>query len=272
MAAWIFQGNPKNFDVDDYVDRYPELVYWRTPRYAKEISIGDRAFIWRAGVDSGVIALGNVVEQPVPGDRVEYPEALGDDLWRIETPDITEIRTGIKLLEKRNSVDEGMIPRELVKENPILSGSTIIRIPQSTVFKIIPEQCAEMERLLGLTTFEYLESDAGVLEGKRKLVYHYKRERSANLRKGKLDEQKQALGHNECEICGEKPGLKYPQEYAERIFEVHHLSPLSKASTPLRTTLTDLAVLCASCHRAVHVSIDVEENFAKLQRIFKSKT
>lgn len=271
MMAWIFQGNPNNFDIDDYIERYPELIYWRTPRYANEISIGDRIFIWRAGPESGVIAIGVVVEQPVPGNEIKYPDALGDDLWRIETPDITETRTGIRLLEKRTSTDEGMVPRNLVKENPILSESTIIRIPQSTIFKLSSEQCAELERMWGLNTFGPFESDRGESEGKRRLVSHFKRERSANLRKRKLDDQKQALGHNECEICGERPGLKYPNEYAERIFEVHHLSPLSEASTPIRTTLIDLAVLCASCHRAVHKSNEVENNFAKLQKIFKSE-
>lgn len=38
--AWIFQGNPKIFDIDDYLARYPELVYWRAPRYQREIAVG----------------------------------------------------------------------------------------------------------------------------------------------------------------------------------------------------------------------------------------
>ena len=60
--AWIFQGNPQKFDVDDYLARYPELIYWRVPRYQSEIVVGDRVFIWRAGSESGVVASGVVVE------------------------------------------------------------------------------------------------------------------------------------------------------------------------------------------------------------------
>lgn len=47
--GWVFQGSPKQFDIDDYLSRYPELIYWRTPRYAADIAIGDRIFVWRAG-------------------------------------------------------------------------------------------------------------------------------------------------------------------------------------------------------------------------------
>ena len=62
--SWIFQASSEKFDIDDYLSRYPELIYWRTPRYAKEIAVGDRTFIWRAGAESGLIAIGTVVESP----------------------------------------------------------------------------------------------------------------------------------------------------------------------------------------------------------------
>lgn len=69
MAAWVFQGNPEKFDLDDYLARYPELIYWRTPRYAKNIAVGDVAFIWRSGVNAGAVAWGEVVEEPTPGNQ-----------------------------------------------------------------------------------------------------------------------------------------------------------------------------------------------------------
>ena len=107
MATWVFQGNPEMFDVDDYVARYPELVYWRTPRYAKQISIGDRAFLWRAGPNAGAIAVGTVVEAPTRASTVLHPEALGSDLWRTVAPDANEPKTGIHLDEVRLSDEDG---------------------------------------------------------------------------------------------------------------------------------------------------------------------
>jgi len=109
--AWIFQGNPKVFDIDDYLARYPELIYWRVSRYRQEISVGDRAFIWRAGADAGAIASGTIVEPPTVALKVKYPEALGDDLWFAERPYAEEPKVGISLDSIRLSAAEGMLPR-----------------------------------------------------------------------------------------------------------------------------------------------------------------
>jgi len=99
--GWVFQGNPKAVDIDDYLSRYPELIYWRTPRYAADIAVGDRTFLWRAGNESGAIAIGVVVEPPTPASRVQHPEALGDDLWIAKRPDPAENKTGIRIEELR---------------------------------------------------------------------------------------------------------------------------------------------------------------------------
>lgn len=110
-----FHGNPEKFDIDDYIARYPELIYWRTPRYQSKISVGDRAVLWRAGLDARAIAIGVVVEAPTPRKAVKYPEALGTDLWRTEEPDPNEQRTGIHLQEIRPTSQEGFLPRAVVK-------------------------------------------------------------------------------------------------------------------------------------------------------------
>lgn len=260
--AWVFQGNPTKFDVDDYVSRYPELIYWRTPRHWKEISVGDRAFVWRSGTDAGAIAVGVVVEAPTSGDQLQHPEALGADLWRIEEPDLSEARTGIRLIEIRLRAEEGMVSREVAKADPDLATATIVSMPIGTVFRLNEVQSAALERLWGLS--ESPTSPQGTVEGDRKLGSHYRRERSSKLRDKKLAEILSVHGKIFCELCRADENGKYPAPFGQRVFEVHHLAPLSQAATPVRTTLTDLAVLCANCHRAVHATPDVEDNFKKL--------
>jgi 5-methylcytosine-specific restriction protein A len=71
-----------------------------------------------------------------------------------------------------------------------------------------------------------------------------------------------------CEICGEVEAERYPLTYSEKIFEVHHKTPLYVAITPVRTTLDDLAVLCANCHRTVHVTKNVDDNYKLLLEHF----
>lgn len=262
--AWVFQGNPTKFDVDDYVTRYPELIYWRTPRHASQIAVGDRAFLWRSGAHAGAIALGVVVEAPTPGTKVKHPEALGTDLWRSEEPDPTEARTGIRLQDIRLTVEEGFLPRGVAKESPELADATIITMPNGTVFPLNPSQTIALERLWGLcgsSSSPFADSES---EGERKLRAHYRRERSTALRDKKLAEVRALHGKYVCALCTADESSKYPGTFGKRIFEVHHLSPLSRAATPVRTTLDDLALLCASCHRAVHATAAVEDNYAAL--------
>lgn len=262
--AWVFQGNPEKFDVDDYVTRYPELIYWRTPRHASQIAVGDRAVIWRSGPDAGVIALGIVVEVPTPRTKVKHPEALGTDLWRAEQPDPAKNNTGIQLQDIRLTLDEGYLPRQVAKSDAELANATIITMPHGTVFPLTRAQTAAIERLWGLSAASALITFDAASEGERRLRAHYRRERSNALRNKKLAEARKLHGKYACALCGTDENFNYPSVFGQRIFEVHHLLPLAKAATPVRTTLDDLAILCANCHRAVHATAEVEANYKSL--------
>ena len=266
--AWVFQGNPKIFGIDDYLARYPELVYWRTPRYADRIAVGDRAFIWRSGDDAGAIAVGTVVELPTPLKDVKHPEALGDDLWRADTPDAEELKTGIHLDEIRLSVAEGAVPRDVVKSSEVLSETILIKMPNGTVFPLSDSESRELERLWGSVAWRP-GSTPTASEGAMRLRAHYRRERSAWLKKQKLKAVAAETGEVHCELCCVRATDTYPEKLGEQIFEVHHRKPLGDAVSPVRTTLDDLAVLCANCHRAVHASDDIEGNFKALEAHFR---
>ncbi|WP_094435284.1 HNH endonuclease [Alicycliphilus denitrificans] len=220
--------------------------------------------MWRSGSDAGAIAIGVVVEVPTPGTAVKHPEALGADLWRTDEPDLDEPRTGIRLQEIRLTSQEGFLPRVVVKADLALSSASIITMPNGTVFPLDATQANAMERLWGLTTSQSLPALPGASEGQRKLMSHYRRERSNTLRLKKLAEVRARHGKCVCALCGIDDSSKYPRQLSERIFEVHHLLPLATAATPVRTTLDDLVVLCASCHRAVHATSAVEDNYAVL--------
>jgi hypothetical protein len=265
--AWIFQGNPQKFDVDDYLARYPELIYWRVPRYQSEIVVGDRVFIWRAGSESGVVASGVVVEAPVGASKVLHPEALGDDLWFAEKPADDEPKVGIALDTVRLSATEGMLPRAVVKDDPLLQHGTIIRMANATVFRLDDAERRRMEELWGSArAIEPEESEPSATEGKLQLRAHRRRERSRFLIRKKLEEFRRLHGSLHCEVCALPELGRYPSALAASVFEVHHTSPLASAVTPRRTTLADLAVLCANCHRAVHATSEVEGNMKAITR------
>ena len=94
------------------------------------------------------------------------------------------------------------------------------------------------------------QADVSVTEGARQL--RACRERSAINRTKMLE---RAVGT--CEACRvnlrELFGVR-----GDRGLEVHHRVPLSKrAPGPVRTSLSELMVLCATCHRLIHADPDL---------------
>lgn len=86
------------------------------------------------------------------------------------------------------------------------------------------------------------------------LSVHRSRERS--LRTAKLEAAKSVSsdGRLRCDVDG--CGFDFEAVYGELgagFAEVHHLRPLAEMDEPIETTLSDLAVVCANCHRMIHL-------------------
>lgn len=85
-------------------------------------------------------------------------------------------------------------------------------------------------------------------EWRRRLVLHLQRERNQTVVRNK---KKQAVSLD-CEVCGFSFSRAYGSA-ASDYCEVHHLLPLSDVEHTTRTRMEDLAILCANCHRVVHL-------------------
>jgi predicted HNH restriction endonuclease len=276
-STWILQGNPKLFDIDDYLARYP-LIYWRTPTHKDKIRLGDRVYMWRAGPDAGVIASGHVVELPTTGDKLKHPDALGADLWMAEKqverrndPEVPKV--GVSIDAVRLTPEEGMIPRSKFLADPLLSRARVIKLANGTVFPVKPEEAVKIQELWGGGSFTSVDPiETSALEGDKKLASHRKRERSRFLVAKKM-QLARSQGPIRCEVCLLPEDGVYPPILASRVFEVHHLKPLSDSDSIVRTTLNDLAIVCANCHRAIHATGNAEENLKTLRKaLFKSNS
>lgn len=89
-------------------------------------------------------------------------------------------------------------------------------------------------------------------EGNRRLVMHLQRERNQTIVRNKK-KHALSLGSLDCEVCGFSFSRTYGEE-AKGYCEVHHLLQLSEVETSTKTYIKDLAILCANCHRVVHLS------------------
>lgn len=87
-------------------------------------------------------------------------------------------------------------------------------------------------------------------EGDIKVRTHRKRERSRELvLMAKQVFRKQNNGRLFCEVCGFDFGKTYD---APDFIEVHHRIPLCELEPRTKTKLSDLAMVCANCHRMLH--------------------
>jgi len=104
-------------------------------------------------------------------------------------------------------------------------------------------------------------SSFSVVEGRRKLVTHLLRERNRAL----VDAKKASVDSLACEICG----FNSKQAYGEDYCEVHHLTLLAQLDDETKTTLDDLAIVCANCHRIIHLCtppVEMDEMRRRLNR------
>ena len=89
------------------------------------------------------------------------------------------------------------------------------------------------------------------IEGEKRLVSHLLRERDPAIAKKKRDSSRAPNGGLACEACGKNSRNVFPDISGDS-WEVHHRLPLSHANKAVQTKLEDLAVLCPTCHRAIH--------------------
>jgi 5-methylcytosine-specific restriction protein A len=94
-----------------------------------------------------------------------------------------------------------------------------------------------------------------VMEGQIIYKLHKLRERDSDIVKHKKQEALSLLGNLECEVCI----FDFHKVYGDigyGYIECHHRTPLYKFEVQSKTTLDDLALVCANCHRMLHRTID----------------
>lgn len=98
-------------------------------------------------------------------------------------------------------------------------------------------------------------------EGDARVAEHVERERDPGLVLTKKSHVLSTHGRLACEVCE----FDFAAVYGSRgvgFVECHHKTPLSALPGSRRTTLDDLALLCANCHRMIHRSqpwLEIEE-------------
>jgi hypothetical protein len=95
------------------------------------------------------------------------------------------------------------------------------------------------------------DADEVFTEGRDRLRLHRKKERNPRAAKRKKELVLAATGKLLCEVC-DFDFADFYGPLGEGFAEGHHRVPLSTLTEEYRLRLSDLAVVCANCHRMLH--------------------
>ena len=127
--------------------------------------------------------------------------------------------------------------------------------------KQLAEAILSCSREPGMSTGSEEADEIVFAEGRLLTRLHSLRERDRSLRRRLLNVRR-ARGPITCDMCS-RWSLALDQRIADAAFEVHHLVPLASARERV-TRLSDLALLCANCHRILHRAIAQRGNWIGL--------
>lgn len=151
MSTWIFQGNPKIFDIDSYVEK-GGIISWnvKAKKHQDEIKLDDKVFIWRTEgkekYHGGIIAYAKVV-------KTAYFDKDEDSMV-----------VDIEVLESRLDEESGMLLRADLKECIRTKFLTIIRSPQGTNFYCNDEEGETLLKFWNNKGLLQEEKSKGVIE------------------------------------------------------------------------------------------------------------
>lgn len=137
---WIFQANPRIFDIDAALRSLSQMT-WVVRQHRRDIHESDRVYLWRSGDHPGIVAVGTVMGEPE--ERLSDPESErfnrgGDQLAAAEP----------RVLLSIDRVLDAPITRDTILNDEDLRDLQIIRQRQGTNFAVTPEQDERLRALL----------------------------------------------------------------------------------------------------------------------------
>jgi 5-methylcytosine-specific restriction endonuclease McrA len=145
MGTWIFQGNPKTFNIDGYLAASSGVITWRVKKYSDKIVPGDRVYLWKS--DAGEKASGGIVAE---GTILEHPIIQIDDIgaaaFYIVPPTETEYLQ-VKIRLNRIASKKEVIKRDWLREDSVLSSLLIMRQPAGTNYPVTLQEANRLSQL-----------------------------------------------------------------------------------------------------------------------------
>ncbi|WP_321506949.1 EVE domain-containing protein [uncultured Methanoregula sp.] len=256
MNVWIFQSNPKYYDLIRDLDDLSKMnSIWPIRQHKKKIKNGDLALLWVAGQNRGIYATAEIISDP------QMQEVDPNEPW-LNRKNIDNADNKVLLVDLGYmTVLEPPLFESELKTIRELSDLSIIRQHNGTNFPVTESEwkllSKEIEKRklsaypqinedvdLDLETFE---EEQRAKEGGSAYYYGKHYERDPNNRKAAIK-----YHGTQCSVCGFDFSRMYKQR-GQGFIEIHHVKPISTYEKEMEVDpKNDLVPVCANCHRMIH--------------------
>lgn len=230
--TWIFQGNPKVFDIDNYVKDH-KFIWWslRQEHFADNIQLNDDVYLWRSDGGKrgtgGIIAKCKIVNLPI--ERANDSDAR--NYWH--TDDWSKPYLAVKLEVLDVKIDEGSISRMELQEHPLLKELLILRLRQQTNYLLSSEHAAELHKLWDSRTRKINMDIENIIDGE---ITETEKEQVIKSRIGQSVFKKELLFvEKKCRLCGVSD---------ERFLVASHIKPWIQSNNQERLDVNNGLLLC----------------------------
>jgi len=208
--SWIFQANPKYYDIDAALASVSEMT-WSVNQYKQTISAGDEVFIWRSGPEAGIVASAEVLTAPAVMEQDGLQFAVQPD--KFSSP---ALRVQLRI----KNVNPVTLSRDVLKAR--LPDLSILQSPQGTNFSVTQEEAlAIREMLAGQEEEDESAGSVGVETVRTAQVWAYAPGPGAQFWEEFYREGIMAIGWDELGDLGQYPDHA---AIAQKLREAYRLS------------------------------------------------
>lgn len=266
---WIFQSNPKRYDVFSEEIIKPKVMEgdWNVNQHKNEIKKGDIALLWISGnkTKRGIYAILDIISDPYSNPKnqklwVDYQYRskfkkpfLDTEIQKIPSLSNLSIINDYRKTNYPVTKSEWDIIQKEIKKRGLEDNAKNVSANSANQCNINEKPVINVE----------LEINS-LFEGSEKIVVQSIKRRVQKLRE-------MAIQHHgtTCVVCGFSFAKKYG-ELGKDFIEIHHLNPIFEYTEEINVNpKTDLVPLCSNCHRIIHKKskmLSVEQ----LKKIVKS--
>jgi MoxR-like ATPase len=139
-SCWVFQGNPKYYDVISAVHDL-DMITWAVNQNPKQIKKGDKVYIWLSGPEGGIVASGTIlcdpeIKQPEPNDPYNRSVELNKETY-----------LGVDIDIQRKLI-ESIVDRTTLLADERTKRMEILTYPGATNFRVSKEEDEVIESML----------------------------------------------------------------------------------------------------------------------------